>query len=184
MNILCKGDYLKKSLKFRQAVGFIFTSVAGVLLHFLYDWTGQSIFIAPFSAVNESIWEHNKLLFFPMFIFALIEYKFIGKSYDNFWCAKLAAVLTGLILIPASYYTYTGMFGVNADWFNIIIFFIAVAAAYFSENILLKNNINFCKSSLAAFVILCLISLMFIIMTFIQPEIPLFKDMTTGDYGI
>lgn len=75
---------MKKSLKFWQIGGFVFTAIAGVLLHFLYDWTNQSIIVASFSAVNESIWEHMKLLFFPMFVFALIEYKFIGKNYENF----------------------------------------------------------------------------------------------------
>ena len=116
------GDSLKRSLKLWQIGGFVFTGIAGVLLHFLYDWTNQSIVVAPFSAVNESIWEHMKLLFFPMFVFALLEYKVIGKNYENFWCAKLVGTIMGLLLIPIIYYTYTGALGVNADWFNIVIF--------------------------------------------------------------
>lgn len=170
---------MKRSLKLWQIDGFVFTGIAGVLLHFLYDWTNQSIIAAPFSAVNESIWEHMKLLFFPMFIFALIEYKFVGKSFENFWCAKLAGTITGLLLIPIIYYTYTGILGVNADWFNIVIFFIAAGTAYYLKNLLLKNKINFCKSSFIAFVILCLVAVLFIVMTFVQPRIPLFQDMTT-----
>ena len=175
---------MKKSLKIWQISGFIFTDIAGVLLHFLYDWTNQSVIVASFSAVNESIWEHLKLLFFPMFLFALLEYKFIGKNYENFWCVKLAGTITGLLLIPIIYYTYTGILGVNADWFNIVIFFIAAGTAYYLENLLLKNKLNFCKSSLIAFVILCLISVLFVVMTFVHPKIPLFQDMTTGNYGI
>ena len=157
--------------------------IAGCFLHFLYDWTDRSIIVAPFSAVNESTWEHMKLLFFPMFIFALIEYKFIGGNYKNFWCAKYIGIITGLLLIPVIYYTYTGLLGVNADWFNIIIFFIAAGTAYYLENLLLKSNINFSKSFFS-FVILCLIAVLFIVMTFIQPKIPLFQDMITGSYGI
>ncbi len=175
---------MKKSLKLWQIGGFVFTGTAGVLLHFLYDWSGQSIIVAPFSAVNESIWEHMKLLFFPMFVFALIEYKLIGKKFENYWCAKLVGTLTGLLLIPIIYYTYTGSLGVKADWFNVIIFFIAAGAGYCLENLLLKNNFNFCKSSFIAFIILCLIAVLFVVMTFVQPEIPLFQDMTTGNYGI
>lgn len=175
---------MKKALKSWQIGGFAFTGAAGVLLHFLYDWTDRSILVAPFAAVNESIWEHMKLLFFPMFIFSLLEYKFIGKEYKNFWCAKLAGTIMGLLLIPMIYYTYTGVFGVNADWFNIVIFFIAAGTAYYLENLLLKNRINLCKSSLIAFVVLCLIAVLFIVMTFVQPPIPLFQDMTTGNYGV
>ncbi len=175
---------MKKSLKLWQIGGFVFTGIAGVLLHFLYDWTDNSIIVAPFSAVNESIWEHMKLLFFPMFIFALIECKFIGKKYGNFWCAKLAGTITGLLLIPIIYYTYTGVLGINADWFNIVIFFIAAGVAYYLENLLMRNKLGFCKSSCVAFVILCFIAVLFVVMTFIQPKIPLFQDMTTGNYGI
>lgn len=175
---------MKKSLKLWQIGGFVFTGIAGVLLHFLYDWTDNSIIVAPFSAVNESIWEHMKLLFFPMFVFALVEYKFIGKYYENFLCAKLAGTITGLLLIPIIYYTYTGVLGINADWFNIVIFFIAAGVAYYLENLLMRNKLGFCNSSCVAFVILCFIAVLFVVMTFIQPKIPLFQDMTTGNYGI
>lgn len=167
-----------------QIAGFIFTGIGGVLLHFLYDWTDSSVFVAPFSAVNESIWEHMKILFFPMFVFALIEYMFIGKEIKDFWCIKLVGVLSGLILIPTIYYTYTGISGVNVDWLNIIIFFISTGLVYWLENLLFKNKLNFCKAPFMAFIVLCLIGAIFVVMTFTQPEIPLFQDPVKGDYGI
>ena len=81
-----------------QLAGFAVTVLGGVLLHFLYNWMQQSILIAPFSSVNESTWEHMKLLFFPMFIFALFQSQFF-KEFKNFWCVKLVGILTGLVLI-------------------------------------------------------------------------------------
>lgn len=174
---------MKKSLKLWQIAGFVFTSVAGTLLHFVYEWTGESIIVAPFSAVNESIWEHMKLLFFPMFMFALIEYRVIGKKYENYWCAKFVGSLSGLTVIPVMYYTYTGVLGITADWFNIVIFFIAAAVAYYVETQLLKREVELCKSQLICFVLLCLIGVAFIVFTFVQPKIPLFADPSTGQYG-
>ena len=174
---------MKRSLKIWNTAGFIFTGISGVILHFLYDWTNQSVVFAPFSAVNESIWEHMKLLFFPMFAFALIENRLIGKKFENFWRAKLAGIVTGLIVIPVIYYTYTGIFGVNADWFNIVIYYIAALAAYYLETVLLNNKIDFGKSELIAFAVLCLLALAFVILTFVQPEIPLFIDPVTGESG-
>ena len=114
---------MRNRLLYCQIAGFVFTSIAGTLLHFLYNWSNQSTFMAPFSAVNESIWEHMKLLFVPMFVFALIERQFIGAQYKNFWCVKLIGILFGIIMIPVLYYTYTGISGVSKDWVNIIIFF-------------------------------------------------------------
>lgn len=114
---------MKKLLSTWQIAGFIFTGIAGVLLHFLFDWTNQSIITAPFSAVNESIFEHMKLLFFPMFVFAFIENYYIGKGYKNFWCVKLIGILLGVVLIPVLYYAINGIFGMTPDWVNIAIFF-------------------------------------------------------------
>ncbi len=174
---------MKRMIKRWQISGFIFTGIAGVLLHFVYEWTNKSIIIAPFSAVNESIWEHMKLLFFPMFVFALIEYKYIGKDIKNFWSAKLCGALIGLVLIPVVYYSYTGIFGVNADCVNILIFFIASAAAYLFETVIMKNRAGG-KKQFIPFVVLCVIALLFIILTFVQPRIPLFCDPVSGNYGI
>ncbi len=71
-----------------QITGFAVTSIGGTLLHFLYDWSGQNRFAAIFSGVNESTWEHMKLLFFPMFAFALIQ-SFFFKENSAFFCIKL-----------------------------------------------------------------------------------------------
>lgn len=178
------GDGLNKSMQNWQKIGFIFTGVFGVLLHFLYDWTNKSVFIAPFSAVNESTWEHMKLLFYPMVIFAFIEYRFVGKKCDNYWCVKLIGILIGLSVIPMLYYTYTGALGTSADWFNITIFFIAVAVSLFVETKLFENEVSFHCSQRIAFSFLIFIFLLFVICTFVQPKIPLFIDPVTNDYGI
>lgn len=167
---------MKKSLLLWQLAGFVFTSVAGTLLHFVYDWSNQCILFAPFSAVNESIWEHMKLLFFPMLIFALAESHYIGRQYPNFWCAKLAGIVSGLTLVPVLYYTYTGAFGVSADWFNIAIFFLAAAAAYILETQILKNGRHCCLSKRTSLLILGIIALSFVVFTFAPPAIPLFQD--------
>lgn len=174
---------MKKSLSAWQICGFIFTSVAGVLLHFLFDWTNQSVLVAPFSAVNESIWEHTKLLFFPMFMFALAESRYIGKRYESFWCVKLIGIVLGVILIPVLYYTINGIFGSTPDWVNIAIFFVTAAVSYFVETKLLKQNAMDCKSPGTALLILVLMALLFMVLTFIPPHIPLFEDPITKTYG-
>ena len=175
---------MKKSLSFWQFVGFVFTSVVGTLLHFLYEWTGESVIVGLFSAVNESIFEHMKLLFFPMLLFAFIEAKYIGEEYDNFWCAKLIGILVGVGLIPVIYYTYTGIFGVNADWFNLIILFITAAVSYMVETRLMKSGrCGLIQPNLAKF-ILIIIAAVFIVFTFFPPKIPLFEDPITAIYGI
>ena len=88
-----------------QAAGFATVTFGGTILHFLYDWTGGSILVSPFSGVNESTWEHMKLLFWPLFLFALVQRLFF-RDQENYWCVKLAEILLGLVLIPVLFYTY------------------------------------------------------------------------------
>ena len=167
---------MKKSLSFCQFAGFIFTSVMGILLHFAYDLSNQNPFFALFSAINESVWEHMKLLFFPMFVFAWIESRSFGEEYESFWCVKLIGIVSGLVLIPTLFYTYTGAFGVSRDFINIAIFFLAVAFTYILETRLLNQKKIACRWPKVAVVILLLIALAFVIFTFNPPQIPLFEE--------
>lgn len=168
-------DCMKKSISFWQMIGFIVTGIGGTLLHFLYNWTGQNPIVGAFSAVNESIGEHMKLLFFPMLVFSLIEYARIGKEYPNFWCVTLIGTLLGLTLIPVLYYTYTGALGVSVDWFNIAIFFIAAAAVYWLETKLLQKGRPRCQHPALSLGALLLIGILFIMLTYYPPNIPLFR---------
>ena len=174
---------MKKTVSRWQLAGFIFTGIAGVILHFLFDWTGGSVLVAPFSAVNESIFEHMKLLFFPMLLFAFVERRYIEKEYESFWCVKLIGIVIGVILIPVLYYTIRGVFGVIPDWVNIAIFFVTAAVSYLLETRSFKQNSVECESPEIAFIILCLIALVLVILTFAPPHIPLFEDPITGTYG-
>jgi len=174
---------MKKSTGLWQLMGFAVTSLGGTLLHFLYDWLGEARWIAPFSGVNESTWEHMKLLFWPMLIYAVIQSFFFRDRHD-FWCIKLRGILMGLFLIPIMFYTYNGVFGKSPDWLNIAIFFIAAAIVYIYEARLFNKESSLCPNPRLAFAILFLIAVLFILYTFNAPKIEIFKDPLTGSYGI
>lgn len=177
-------DWYMKKIRNWQRVGFMFTAIIGTFFHFLFDLTSESIIAALISPVNESIWEHIKLLFFPMFIFALLEYGFLGREYAKFWCIKLKSIVIGIILIPVLYYTYSGIIGKSVDWVNIVIFFVAVGVVYFLETKLFLGNTSCKISSEYAFVMLCMIGIVFFVFTFYPPNIPLFEDPVSKTYGI
>ena len=166
-----------------QASVFAIATLAGTLLHFLYDWTGESILVTPFSGVNESTWEHMKLLFWPLFLFALLQRRFF-KSERNYWCIKLAGILLGLTLIPMLYYTYNGAIEKSPDWLNITIFYLSALLACVLEWWAFPKNLFQCKHPRIAFAIICLIGVLFVVFTYAPPQIPLFQDPLTGTYGI
>ena len=174
---------MKRNLMLWQFSGFALSSLGGTILHFLYDWTNKSVLIAAFSGVNESTWEHMKLLYFPLFIFALIQSRYFNE-YESYWCIKFIGIVTGLITIPVLFYTYNGVFGKSPDWLNITIFFISTAIAFLVETWLFKKDTLRCKRPWLAFGIICLIGVLFVVFTFVTPKIPLFKDPLTETYGI
>ena len=173
---------MKQASSLWQLVGFALSTLGGTLLHFLYDWTGGSILVAPFSGVNESTWEHMKLLFWPLFLFALIQRLFF-KEQKNYWCVKLAKILLGLVLIPVLFYTYNGVFGKSLDWINIAIFYITALLVFLFEWWAFKKNWLQCKHPRLSLVAICLIGMLFVVFTFAPPQIPLFQDPLTGTAG-
>ena len=174
---------MKRSIGLWQLAGFAVTSFAGTLLHFLYDWIGESLLAAPFSGINESTWEHMKLLFWPMFLYAIVQ-SFFFRDQKNFLCVKLRGILLGLILIPVIFYTYNGVIGKSPDWINIAIFFVSAAAAYIYETAQFKKPHASCARPRLALAVLCAIGILFIVFTFFTPEIGIFLDPLTKTYGI
>ena len=168
-----------------QLGGFLFVCAAGTALHFLYQWSGESVAAAPFAAVNESVWEHMKLLFWPMLLWAGAERAVLGGYSRGFWPAKALGTLLGLALIPALYYTYTGALDVSVMWVDIAIFFVAAAAAFLAETRMLARDWR-CRGGAraSALVLLLLLSAAFVLCTFVPPRFPLFRDPVTGGYGI
>ena len=174
---------MKQNMFLWQLGGFSFVALMGTVLHFLFDWTNESLLVAPFSGVNESTWEHMKLLFFPCFIFALIQRAFF-KENKNFWCVKLRGIFQGLILIPVLFYTYNGAFGKSPDWLNILIFFICEAFVFsFEYKNFKKNDLKFALPRLSL-ALLIFLGALFVVFTFLPPSLPLFRSPNGGTYGI
>lgn len=174
---------MNRSVGLWQLFGFAVTSLGGTLLHFLYDWLGKAVWIAPFSGVNESTWEHMKLLFWPMLLYAVVQ-SFFFKDRGDFWCVKLRGMGLGLTLIPVIFYTYNGVIGKSPDWLNITIFFVAAAAVYLYETRLYRKESVACGSPKWAVAALGGLAVLFVVFTFFTPEIGIFRDPLTGTYGI
>ena len=174
---------MKRSFATWQFFGFAVTSLGGTILHFLYDRLGESKLVAPFSGVNESTWEHMKLLFWPMLLFAVAE-RFFFRDRKDFRCIKTRGILLGLLSVPVLFYTYNGVIGKSPDWINITIFFISAAVAYLYETRLWNNGAVVCRYPKLALALPVLIAVFFVVFTFFPPKIGIFKDPLTGSYGI
>ena len=164
-----------KLLKF-QIFSVLFTWILGTILHFTYDWSNQNAIVGAFSAINESTWEHLKLLFFPMLITTIIGYFYLKpkEEYKNFLCAKTIGILSALAFVVVFFYTYTGIIGTNFAILDIGSFFVG---GFFGEYMAYKltNKINGCKNGFAI-LILIILFICFIVFTYNAPQIGLFRN--------
>ena len=94
---------MKRRLLIWELGGFLWTGAAGTLLHFLYGWSGGSTWAAALSPVSESVWEHMKLLFVPLFLFTIVQLCLMGRTESNLLAVRGVSALTGLVLIPVLY---------------------------------------------------------------------------------
>ena len=174
---------MKRSIGIGQFLGFAVTALGGTVLHYLYEWLGESPWIAPLSGVNESTWEHMKLLFWPMFLYAIVQW-FFFRDRKDFWCIKLRGILLGIVMIPVLFYTYNGAIAPSPDWINIAIFFLSAAIAYIWETRRFHDGKVYCGSQKWSFFALVFLALLFTFFTFNTPMLGIFRDPVTGTYGI
>ncbi len=119
-----------KHLKHYSVIGIFFVLITGTLAHFLYDWTGNNYAVGLFTPINESIWEHMKLLFFPMLIYSLFIIFKSKKIYPCVTSSLFFGILAGTLLIPVLYYTYTSILGKNFFILDIGTFVISIVIAF------------------------------------------------------
>lgn len=175
---------MNKNLFKYTIIGFIFVSILGSLAHFFYEWSGYNFIVGLFSAVNESVWEHLKLLFFPYLIWSIIEFFALDKNKSVFPAKALGAV-SGMTVIVVFFYVYTGITGENIDFLNIISFFIGVAVSFAVDYMLIKKEKFSTTSGMVIGITALLIIMMFFVLFTVFPvKIPLFEDPISSTYGI
>lgn len=174
-----------KRLFLWETAGFLWTAAIGTMLHFLYDWSGGNAVAAAFSAVNESTWEHMKLLFFAILLFSVAQVCLMGRTYPNLPAVRMVSTVAGLLLIPALFYTYTGALGIQAAWANIAIFYVSAFCAFLLDFCLLcKGRLNAPWQQVAGLAILWALAFAFVWCTFRPLPFPLWQDPVTGQFGI
>ncbi|MFA9378811.1 MAG: DUF6512 family protein [Lachnotalea sp.] len=175
---------MDNQLKASKIIGIIFIIFLGTLMHFVYEWSNYNTIVALVAPINESIWEHLKLLFFPTLLYSIIEYNRVGKNYSNYITSIAFGLIIGLLSIIVIYYTYTGIIGYNIFIMDILIFIVSVILTQYISYYVLTNNLFTQVSSTTSILLLIVILLMFILFTFKPPMIELFRDPVNSTYGI
>lgn len=153
-------------------------------MHFLFQLSGNHPVIGLLAPVNESVWEHEKLMVWPILLWWVV-YGFLMKENLDFgkWMKSgLLALVAAVAVMPLLYYFYTEAFGTELLWADILILLISLAIG----QLLGLHSYRHGKSIPVryTFTTMLLLVLLFMIFTFFPPALPLFQDGVTGGYGI
>lgn len=116
---------LNKYIPRKDRPAFAFIAASGVFNHFLYEWSGCAL-TAFFCPVNESVWEHLKLLFFPFLFWTLWNYLCNKPRPSSYFFYRLLSVICGMMFTITLFYTYTGIIGRNFLLLDILIFMLSI----------------------------------------------------------
>ena len=164
--------------------GIIFVFFLGALLHFVFEWSDESRIVGLFASVNESVWEHFKQGFWPMCLYAAIEYRFLRERINNFLTAKAVAVYIIPIITGLVFYGYTAIIGEEILIVDILIFLVAIVVGQLISykimtSVKLPKYANFVSP-----IIIILLAFILMLFTLYPPHLPIFLDANTGTYGI
>ncbi|MBU7015390.1 MAG: hypothetical protein HXS52_11800 [Theionarchaea archaeon] len=166
-----------------EVLGILFIIVVGSCLHFLFELSGSLPVVGMVGAVNESVWEHLKIGFWPAVFFALIEYSFL-KSKANFWMAKATSAYVIPVTIIVLFYVYTTILGYNTLALDITVFIVAVIVGQAASYRVLTYRDLSAQLKWAGIAALLVLAALFMVFTFYPPHVGLFQDPVTGGYGI
>lgn len=174
-----------KRLFYWELGAFAASAALGTLLHFVYEWSGGSPWAAAVSAVNESTWEHMKILYTAIFAVSLVQLGLLGKNYPGLPAVRAVSALTATALIPALYYTYLGIWGKRTLWAGIAVFMMAAAGGFLVDyRLLRRGRLSRPWMQAVGLAVWWGALFLFVWWTFRPPHIPLFRDPVTLEYGI
>lgn len=172
---------MKKRCAFTNVGIFINTMILGAaasLSHYLYDLSGKNLIAGLFNPVNESVWEHLKIMFFPFLSWWVVIYILKNRKYDIPLTTWIESAAVSLVVAPLSvillYYSYTGAFGTESVFIDVLLAFICYFFALCIASHYLEYSVPNKRAAIVSVIVIVLIFAAFIVFTINPPELPIF----------
>lgn len=163
-------------------LGAVFMVACGSALHFAFDWTGGWHPVALVAAVNESIWEHLKLAFWPGVLWMVIAPYPAHLRFRRLLAAKGIGLLVCAVTIIVVFQSYSTALGHNLLVLDIGIFVLAIVLGQLISGwVLIKAHPMALILGLPAFALQLAAYSLF---TYAPPNYWLFTEHSSGIQGI
>ncbi|MBQ2408752.1 MAG: hypothetical protein II309_04880 [Bacilli bacterium] len=154
------------------------------LAHNMYDWFDNSV-TSIFFPVNESIWEHMKIIFTSTIIVSFFEYlrlKKTGLLYHNFWFSNIFSAFLSIPLYLVLFVPVYNVIGENMFFSIGLMLVVIIAVVYMAHYLSTKKEIR--DMTLTSLIFLSLVYIGFGYLTYYPAHNGLFYDTTNNMYGI
>lgn len=178
-------DPVRETLSIFSIVGVFFVVILGTIFHFLFEASGRNPILASIVPVNESVWEHLKLLVFPYLLYMLLVWISLRGCINNFIAGITLGAYAGSAFIVFAFYTYIGALTQKNDLsIDILVFILGIILAFIVSYLVFVAPPVSDLLHLIAIIALLLYIFVLIWFTYSPLEIPLLQDPITSGYGI
>lgn len=146
-----------KIVKFISVIGIFLFSF---LSHFMFDWF-PNIFISIFFPVNESIWEHMKILSTSIIMYSFIDYtllKTFNIKFNNFKFQLMFTSFISIVIYLIIYLPIYNLFKENLLISILLMLFVYILISIISYKILSSQEFKYLnKISITLIIIMYII---------------------------
>ena len=168
-----------------KVVGIIVIFALTVLYHFLYEWFPNPVFSVLFP-VNESIWEHMKLLYSGILTWGIVEYFILKRKnikFTNYFSSLFLTMITSIIVYLILYLPLYSLFKENMFISIGLLIIVIILMGIFNYYLIIRKEENRFLDKVSIILII-LGYVVFLSLTYDPPRNYIFYDTTENKYGI
>lgn len=178
-----------KTLTYKRVIIIfcLLSIMLGIFLHFAYDLSNENILVGLISPVNESIWEHLKLIFVPFTLFGIIFYFYTKDKLTNTLLNTFLGNIVGMFSTVTVFYLFNNLLNIKSMLVGILSYALGLIFAYTIFYLGIYDSAFKSETSNSNILGVCTLTLMFVLFitsTFAPIKTNIFKDSITKTYGI
>lgn len=151
---------------------FVAVTLAGACLHFAHDFVPNPV-VALIAPVNESIWEHLKIIYYPFLVGALILCRRGGRDSLGPWLLALL-IICGAMLTAGYLYHVTA--GGDSVAFDVGLYVLLIGAGFLLAAVFNRPAVRQ-RTEVLLFLTIAL-GVAMVLFTFLPPDHVLFADLS------
>ncbi|MCX6806469.1 MAG: DUF6512 family protein [Patescibacteria group bacterium] len=159
------------------------TVLLGTIWHFIYQLSGDNFIVGLVAPINESVWEHLKIVFFPLLTVGTVAYLRLKPIKSNFCTGLLVGSLTGMMIVFFGFYLYTSIIG-ELLIIDILLFIASIIVAMYISWWFVINTKKIMWLEILSSIGLFGITGILIYLTLKAPNLKPFIEESSGTYGI